>query len=173
MILMAQPTKKSRMNLYITIAVIIIIIAVAALIYWTYFMPQNTFTASLSSGKVLPPTGSSATGTATFTLSSDGNTLHYVLTVNSLNNIIAAHIHLATASQNGSVIVPLFTGPAKTGSFSGTLVEGDITAANLAGSLAGHPLSDLIDDIKNSMCYVNVHTTAFPAGEIRGQIQVG
>ena len=59
--------------------------------------------------------------------------------------------------------------------------EGTITAANLVGPLAGHPLSDLIAEMRAGNTYTNVHTNDgvappntgpgdFPGGEIRGQI---
>jgi hypothetical protein len=62
------------------------------------------------------------------------------------------------------------------------LAEGTITAANLIGPLAGHPLSDLIADMESGGAYVNIHTNDgvaptntgpgdFPGGEIRGQIR--
>ncbi len=133
--------------------------------------PQsNTFTAALGNFEVPKASGSSATGTATFTLSADGTTLHFVVNVNGVANLTASHIHLGNSSAAGPIVVPLFLGPTKTGSFSGTLAQGDITAATLTGLLAGKSMADLITNIRNGLCYVNVHSIAFPAGEIRGQI---
>jgi hypothetical protein len=51
------------------------------------------------------------------------------------------------------------------------LAEGDITAANLTGSLTGLDLQDLIDEINAGNIYVNVHTSQNPPGEIRGDIK--
>jgi hypothetical protein len=53
---------------------------------------------------------------------------------------------------------------------NGLLSQGTITASNLTGPLAGHPLSDLIDIMDNGTAYVNAHTKNFPLGEIRGQV---
>ena len=53
---------------------------------------------------------------------------------------------------------------------SGLLSEGDITADNLQGPLAGKQLSELLSSMHSMGLYVNVHTTKYPDGEIRGQI---
>ena len=59
----------------------------------------------------------------------------------------------------------------KKGKFTGVLARGTITAANLVGPLKGKAVEDLVRDIRAGDAYVNVHTTAHPAGEIRGQIK--
>lgn len=106
-----------------------------------------------------------------FTLSPDGTMIIYRITVNNITDVFASHIHLAPAGVNGGVVVPLFTG-AKPGVFSGVLAEGAITAANLGGPLLGMPLRSLLAEMEAGNTYVNVHTTAHPGGEIRGQIMI-
>jgi hypothetical protein len=59
----------------------------------------------------------------------------------------------------------------KKGKFTGVLAQGTITAANLMGPLQGKTLEDLVSVIKAGDAYVNVHTTAHPGGEIRGQLK--
>ncbi len=134
---------------------------------------QRSFIAVLNGANEVPPTGSNATGMANFTLSANGTSVHYVVQVSNIVNASASHIHTGAAGVNGGVVVLLFPVPpatAKTGPFSGTLAEGDFTVANLTGSLAGQTLSTLITMMSNGSAYVNVHTTQFPGGEIRGQI---
>jgi CHRD domain len=163
--------KKSNTNVYIAVAVIVVLAIVGVWYYMTYMTPKTTtYTVSMTGANEVPPTTSTATGQCTFTLSSDGKTLHFVLKVNNFFNITASHIHLGAVGANGPVIVPLYLGPAKTGLFTGTLAEGDITASTLVGSLQGRTIGELVEDINNSQCYVNVHTTAYPGGEIRGII---
>jgi len=80
--------------------------------------------------------------------------------------------------------VAFLYGPAAPGGgrSDGVLAEGTITAANLVGPLAGHPLSDLIAAMEAGNAYVNVHTNDgvappntgpgdIPGGEVRGQIR--
>jgi hypothetical protein len=57
------------------------------------------------------------------------------------------------------------------GGFSGVLAEGDITAADLRGPLAGLTIQDLVAEMVAGNTYVNVHTVENPGGEIRGQIR--
>jgi hypothetical protein len=136
--------------------------------------PQ-TFMAQLTGAQEVPPVKTAATGVATFKLSPDGKSLHCQLKVTGLKNVTMAHIHLGQAGKNGTVLVWLYplSGPPpalKPGSFTGVLAEGNITAKNLAGPLKGKPLSALLKDMHAGQTYVNVHTTAHPEGEIRGQI---
>ncbi|MFU8843830.1 MAG: CHRD domain-containing protein [Bacteroidales bacterium] len=132
-----------------------------------------TFPVKLSGAQEVPPNDSKAVGQAIFHLKNDGTELHYTLTVANIKNITQCHIHLAPAGANGPVTVWLYpdSPPAQLipGPFNGVLAKGIITASDLVGPLVGMPLSDLMDYIISSNAYVNLHTSQFPGGEIRGQ----
>jgi hypothetical protein len=142
---------------------------------------KTTFTAHLAGSGEVPARDTLAQGQATFHLNDDG-TISYKLIVANIDNVFAAHIHLAPEGVNGPIVVPLFNAPPAGGRVDGVLVaDGTITAASLTGPLAGHPLSDLIAAIEAGNTYVNAHTNDgvpppdtgpgdFPGGEIRGQI---
>jgi hypothetical protein len=136
---------------------------------------QTKFMATLSGNAQNPPIDTSAHGMATFTLSTDGMTLSYTLSVVDTEDITMAHIHIAAAGQNGPVATWLYPSQphaeTKPGKFTGDLATGTLTAADLVGPLQGKTIGDLVADIKAGNAYVNVHTTAHPGGEIRGQIQ--
>lgn len=136
---------------------------------------KTKFEANLAGKNQVPAVQSSATGQAMFQLSPDGKTLSYTLSVKGIDNVTMAHIHMAPMGKDGPPVAWLYGDkmhPAtKKGMFSGTLAKGTITAAQLAGPMKGKPLSDLVKTIRDGNAYVNVHTMAHPAGEIRGQIE--
>lgn len=102
----------------------------------------------------VPPTPSPATGYGTFTIDTDANTIDYSITFDEgslLSPETAAHIHCcAPPGQNAGVMIPLPLGDPKIG-------QGTYEEDNEASILGG-------------LTYVNIHTAAFPGGEIRGQI---
>jgi hypothetical protein len=132
------------------------------------------FRAHLSGDQEVPPVETRATGQAIFQLSKDGTELSYRLIVANIENVTQAHIHLGPAGTNGPVVAWLYpSGPPPQlipGRSSGVLATGVITADNLVGPLANASLSDLIDAMAAGNTYVNVHTSQFPPGEVRGQI---
>jgi hypothetical protein len=127
---------------------------------------QSIFQAQLAGPNEVPPRSSGGSGAAGFTL--DGNTVHYSLEVNGLGGITQSHIHVAAVGVNGPVKVFLFkpTGGPTTSLNYGVLAQGSFTASDLIGI----SFDDLLSAMKSGNAYVNVHTTVYPGGEIRGQI---
>jgi hypothetical protein len=172
---MSDTKPKSRKSVYIGAAILVIVIVVASAYYYYASAPKAlVFTANMTGSEEVPPnmsSGMGVTGTTTVMISPDRTSLHFVVVVNNIYNVTLSHIHLGQRGQNGPVVVNFFLGPMKPGSFSGTLAQGDVTSSNFVGPLAGHPMSELVNDLQSGMCYVNVHNTQRPAGEIRGQLQ--
>ena len=139
--------------------------------------------APLSGNEEVPARDTKARGNATFDVSADGTEITYKLIVANINNVTMSHIHMGPAGANAGIVVFLFGPvPANGGGSNGVLATGTITAANLVGALAGHPLSDLVAAMQAGNAYVNVHTDDgvappntgpgdFPGGEIRSQIR--
>jgi hypothetical protein len=153
----------------------IIVIASAAVIAAGFAreiiaQPKN-FNAQLSGANEVPAVSTQARGNAVLQLNADGTELSYRLIVANITDVRASHIHLAPEGANGPVVVTLFPGPTIAGPVNGVLAEGTITASDLAGPLAGMPLSALIENLNNGDLYINVHTDQVPSGEIRGQIK--
>jgi len=144
---------------------------------------DSTYLAHLKGSAERPvPRETRAVGNAIFHLSDDGTELSYRLIVSNIDNVVQAHIHVGGPDIAGPVVAFLYgVVPPGGGPERGVLSTGTITAANLIGPLAGHPLSDLVDAIEAGITYVNVHTNDgvgpidtgpgdFPGGEIRGQM---
>ena len=121
------------------------------------------------------PVESRARGLSTFRLSRDGKTLHYIVRVRRIENVTMAHIHIAPAGTNGPVAVWLHPdGPPPMlieGRTDGILARGTITDDQVIGPLAGQGLEGLLEALRSGTAYVNVHTSQYPGGEIRGQVK--
>lgn len=106
------------------------------------------------------PTGSGAFGSAFVTIDTATNTLTWDVNSN-VTSPTLAHIHKGTSDVAGGVLVT-FAGSAA--AFTNGRTSGSV-------SIAGLSPDDLNGLITNpSAYYVNVHSTQFGAGEIRGQL---
>jgi len=134
----------------------------------------------LSGDEEVPPRVTDANGGLTVRLSDDGQTMYYTLVVKDIRDIVQAHIHMAAKGVNGSIIVWLFPSaranavvlPPNGGPVRELVYSGQFTAADFRSPFAGQPMSVLVDAIQAGNAYGNVHTTTFPGGEIRGQLDV-
>lgn len=110
-----------------------------------------TFGSALDSAQATPPNNSAARGTASLVVNAN-RTITYNVTHN-VANVTVAHIHVGAFGTPGGVAFPLTsTGPT---SFAGT------TSAMTAAQFA---------TLQSEGHYINIHSTAAPSGEIRGQI---
>jgi hypothetical protein len=129
---------------------------------------EQKFSAKLSGKEEVPPNESPSTGFAWVKITDDK--IGYEVNVTDMDKVNAAHIHLAEAGKNGPVVLTLFKG-GPTEQVNGTVGEANVTASNLEGPMKGKDVTDLVTAMKNGTTYVNVHTTDFPDGEIRGQLK--
>ena len=135
-------------------------LAVALLCSTLAHAMQTTIEVSLDGPQAGVPT-SPGTGSATLVLDDVADTLHVSLTYSGLlAPTTNAHIHCCAApGASADVIIP-FVPPFVTGSTSGTFENTfAVTDAQEVQLLSG-------------LSYINIHSTAFPLGEIRGQIVV-
>ena len=125
-------------------------------------------------------------GTGTFTATiNDDATITYTLTYANLSTPVQqAHIHIGATKLNGGVSIFLCTnlanGPAGTplcptdATNSGTVTRTVSTADVIGPASQGVPagsMAQVARAIASHVTYANVHTTAHPGGEIRGQIR--
>jgi hypothetical protein len=131
-----------------------------------------------------PDISTVATGSFTARLSDDGNSIHYTLSYSGLEgNVTQSHVHFGKRAINGGVSFFLcgtagFQPPAGTPApptcpQSGT-VEDEITAADVIGPSAqgieAGNLAEILAAMRAGHAYANVHSTKWPTGEIRAQL---
>jgi hypothetical protein len=105
----------------------------------------------------------------------------YELAYAHLERVAAAHIHFGQRGANGGVLATLCSNvntsatddtppcPHGEGGVRGRLTARDIVGPEGQG-IAPEEMREAIRAIRAGLTYVNVHTEAFPSGEIRGQI---
>lgn len=112
-----------------------------------------TLNAALSGKQAADVNNSPASGTLTGTYDVTTRTLSYTVTYQSLTPL-TGHIHQGVAGRNGPLIVSLPAG-------APSPVSGTIVLSEADGQ-----------QIVNNATYVDFHTSAYPTGEIRGNITV-
>ncbi len=140
--------------------------------------------AKLTGFQESPPKLSPSTGT--FEATVIGSTLSYKLTYTKLSSpAFMSHIHFAQPAVNGGIFLWLCgsttaPGPAGTPTCppdGGTVSRSGVTAADIQGlplqNLTAGDFAGVLSIIRSGDAYVNVHTTLFPAGEIRGFVRSG
>jgi len=135
------------------------------------------FSASLAGGNEVPPINSAGTGAFEMTIR---DTITFSLTFSGLSSpLTVSHLHFAPSKVAGSVMIFLCGGgnqPACPAATSGT-ITGTITAANVTGpggqGITAGDLTSALAAVRSELSYANMHTTMFPGGEIRGNVQRG
>ena len=123
--------------------------------------PATTIiTVPMSGAQEIPVVTTAATGTASMTVNLTTGVLGGSISFSNLTagGITLAHIHEAALGVNGPPIVD-FTGGFTPGQTTGTVtISGTLTPAQITTLIARG-------------LYFNIHSVAFPNGEIRGQIE--
>jgi hypothetical protein len=134
-----------------------------------------TFRARLSGYEEIPTL--SVAGTGSFSAELHDGSLSFTLRYANLTGpASAAHIHLGRPWVAGGVIAFLCGGgsqdpcPGAAGVVSGTIEAADVIGPADQGIAPGE-FRELVRAMRRGAAYVNVHTDAFPTGEIRGQIR--
>jgi hypothetical protein len=143
---------------------------------------SGLFEAILNGSNEVPPNASSGTGTAFVTLDDIAETMRVQVSFSGLiGTTTAAHIHAATAAPGtgtAGVATPTPTFPGfplgvSSGSYDQTFDMTLPSSYNVAfvTNNGGNPASAeaaLFAAIADGRAYLNIHTNAFPGGEIRG-----
>jgi len=138
------------------------------------------FVASLTGASESPPTGSPGTGFATVLLDATAHTLEVIISFSGLlAPTTASHIHCCTPPGTNAIVatgLPTFVG-FPLGVTSGTYDHVfDLTLSSTYnpafvtahGGTVGGAEAALIGGLLAGQSYLNIHTTQFTGGEIRG-----
>jgi len=172
------------MKKYIFSASILGLLIVGLVVAQAFFIRR--FDDTLSGYEETPLT-LSTTGNGQFTgrvINTNGQQeIQYTLSYEQLEgNVLQAHIHLGARGLTGGISVFLCTnlgnGPAGTqacptapATITGTLRPIDVIGPAGQGITAGQ-FDELVNAMKAGATYVNVHSSLYPTGEIRSQIDL-
>lgn len=138
------------------------------------------FSTQLAGSNESPANTSPATGSATVNFDLATHLLSIETSFSGLTgNTVAAHIHCCVAPPGNTIVatqVPTFSGfpsGATSGTYSNTFNTLDLTSWNQAfvtanGGTAAGAEAALAAGLAAGTSYLNIHTTTFAAGEIRG-----
>jgi trimeric autotransporter adhesin len=117
------------------------------------------FAADLRGSNETPPNSSMATGSAIVTIDTINNAVTFDVKENGITSPTLAHIHTGAAGVGGGVLI----------TFAGNAAA--FNNGRVSGLVSGVDPAQINNIISNpSGFYVNVHSTAFGGGEIRGQL---
>ena len=85
----------------------------------------------------------------------------------------ASHIHIGPKPVSAPVVIDFPIGTGRTGDFTLNFRVHDGSAFHPRPEIGIVTFADALQAITGGNGYVNVHTSAFPGGEIRGQLSVG
>ncbi|MGQ0558044.1 MAG: CHRD domain-containing protein [Sphingosinicella sp.] len=145
---------------------------------------QSVFVTTLAGGSENPPAASPGTGVALVVLDANNQTMTVRTTFSQLTTPTTdAHIHCCVPpTANAGVAVGFrpagFPLGVTSGQFSANFdlnalatYNPPFVAAN--GGTAASARTALLAGMQNGLSYVNIHSSAFPGGEIRGQLLTG
>ena len=130
----------------------------------------QTLTANLNAGEETPSFLTGAVGTAAVSVDQKNEELTVSLTVFNLPAATTAgHIHIAPKGIAGPVVINF---PIPTGRTDDLRLEFRVNAKDFVArpEIGINTMTDAIQAILLGNAYVNIHTSAHPAGEVRGQL---
>jgi hypothetical protein len=158
-------------------------------IFVAILSPKNVVAPKIHDPPKLPPADDPASGRMTFTLKANGQTIDVSGRFSNISNVSAVTLNDLKypgepRSPRIGLPVELLLKPGdRSGPISSVTFFTVIKAPYLTGPLVGHPLSDLLKDIRDGDVYVNVQTNDgldstgapagpgnFPFGEMRGTL---
>jgi CHRD domain len=131
------------------------------------------FNATLAGTSVVPATTSTNTGSIAFETVGD-SMVNFSLSVANMSGITQAHLHNAAAGANGAILAWLLPVNGNAAQQPSVALDGVISLGDIAPAwIRGTPRLAM-DSVKALMragrVYVDVHSSTFTNGELRGQV---
>jgi hypothetical protein len=169
--------REAAMSLFRTFS--LALLAVAAQTAVAAAQNIGTATAKLSGFEEVLPISTRARGN--FEAKIQNDEIRWTLNYRGLPDVSQAHIHFAQEGVNGGIVIflcsNLSNGPTGTktcpqpnGNVSGRTRANRVVGGASAQGIAAGELGKVIRAIRAGVAYVNVHSTSFPGGELRGQL---
>ena len=170
----------------VALSIALVVLVSASTVVWAQGFKK--ISELLTGYEEVPSVSTTGTGDFNARISNDGSRIDWELSYADLEGAVQqAHIHFGQKGVNGGITVFLCTnlgnGPAGTqpcpappATISGTIVAADVSPNIPATALARTQgintgeIDELINAIRAGATYVNVHSTTWPGGEIRSQI---
>lgn len=119
-------------------------------------------------GFQVPAVSSQAVAITGAALLDGGTRIVVIVQAIGLADLSAAHLHLGAAGTNGPVVADLIDN--SIGAVAPGFFLAELKTSDLVGPLSDYPIDALVGRIEAGEVYLNLHTTANPAGELRGQL---
>lgn len=144
---------------------------------------NKRFKTALIGFEEVPSLSTPASGTFEMKIDVGDTGFDYRLSYSGLvGTVTQSHVHFGQQGVIGGIMVFFCTnlgnGPAGTqacpqeGTVTGTIGPADVVGPSGQGISAGE-FAEVLRAIRGGAAYVNVHSTVFPGGEIRGQLVPG
>lgn len=165
-----------KFRILLAFGLLLVVVAVA--------IPQRfrELKADLTGYEEVPAISTGADGEFRARIINNETEIRYELSYSDLEgDVLQSHIHFGQPGVNGGIVVFLCSnlgnGPAGTqpcppppARITGSLTASDMVGGANAQGIAPGEFSELVEAIRQRVAYVNVHSTLFPGGEIRGLI---
>ena len=131
------------------------------------------FRVVLSGDNEVPPVTTDTTGVALVHVNQQLSEITLKLDVRNADNALGAagaHFHCAPAGVNGPVVafVAGSFSPGYDGDFQ---LNAKLNDGNVTNPACGATIADLVESMLDGSVYLNVHSSAWPGGVIRGQVE--
>ena len=146
-------TNKKMKQISLLMLVMVALIAAKCQDHQNPALPDLKVVTTLSGSNEVPARQTSASGSVSGTLNQNTRVLSFAVNFSGLTPV-AGHIHKGAAGTNGPVIIPFH-------SVASSPIIHEVTLTE-----------EQVADLKANLHYVNLHTAAYPGGEIRGQLSI-